>query len=160
MFVRIKKVKSYRYAYLVESKWRKKSCKQKVKEYLGRVHNLEKKNDIDFNENISKLSYQQYVNALMKWQLKVLGFEENQGKLVKGKFSIDLHNKKFLENKKSVVFEANEGIICSHTYGKLLSFNEQGDYEVIGLKFAKAIVDAGINMPKEAFVKIFEKVYK
>ncbi len=43
MFIRVKKVKQYHYAYLVENKWRKakSSCREKVRQYLGRVHNLE-----------------------------------------------------------------------------------------------------------------------
>ena len=54
MFVRTKKIKGQRYAYLVQNKWVDGQVKQKVKKYLGKVYSPEKISETPF--------YEQHVN--------------------------------------------------------------------------------------------------
>ena len=51
MFLRTKEVKGNSYLYAVENTWKKKKgVKQKVKKYLGRVHNFrESKKGVEFD---------------------------------------------------------------------------------------------------------------
>jgi len=58
---------------------------------------------------------------------------------------------------KDVAIKINEGYMCNHTLSKLINFKINEDEEV-GYSLAKVFVDAGINVPKELFVKIFEKI--
>jgi len=43
---------------------------------------------------------------------------------------------------------------------KLLHFESKGYDEKVGKDLAHAFVEAGIDIPQEAFVQVFEKVYK
>ena len=64
VYIRIKKIKKkgreYRYAYLVENRWKKrvrkgskKGARQKVKGYLGKVHDFSRVDDKDFISHFS-----------------------------------------------------------------------------------------------------------
>ena len=86
MFIRIKKIKKYEYAYLVVNKWTKKGPRQKSKKYLGRCVRLEKVKDLDFKEHfklnedkIEKLvhgnSTKKVLGKLMEFELLRHGFE-------------------------------------------------------------------------------------
>jgi len=54
----------------------------------------------------------------------------------------------------------NEGFLCSYTLARLFNFKFGIEMENEGMEFAKAFVEAGIEVPKEVFVGIFGKVYK
>ena len=60
-FLRIKRVKSKEYGYLVESSWTELGSRQKVKTYLGRVYRFESKNNIDFVSYIEVNSIEEYI---------------------------------------------------------------------------------------------------
>jgi len=47
-FIRTKRIKGHKYAYLVRNYWTKKGSRQKSKKYLGRVVEFPKVKDIDF----------------------------------------------------------------------------------------------------------------
>ena len=160
-FIRIKKIKGNKYAYLVENRWRKRGVRgsrQKVKKYLGRVYMTEKLNDKSA-EIDEAVSFRAIVKKLVKQEFVNRGFVEEGRLLKKDDFIIDITNLKFMKNDQSVVFEMNEGFACDFTLKSLLKFKPK-DYEKIeGLDLATAIVEAGLIVPKEMFVKLFEKVY-
>ena len=160
VFIRVKKVKDWRYAYLVENTWKSKKTKQKVKQYLGRVHMLENIVGHNFNKDVSKMSFQDAVKELIKFELLKNGFEEDKGSLKKEDFVINFDEKKFLNGKKPVVFESNEGFICLTTFNKVMNFKRAETEEETGLMLAETILEAGISIPHKVFVKLFEKVHK
>jgi len=168
-FVRIKRIKKrsgnvYLYAYLVENRWRKRprsgnmGSRQKVKKYLGRAYEYEEKEDSEFLEynNINdidayvvKNSFRCIVADLVCWEVdrhKVRGF----------KVSADAVRK----DGNNCVIKMNEGFLCGYTLGRLARFTAIGDEREDGIELAKSFVDAGIEVPKELFVKIFQKLTK
>jgi hypothetical protein len=199
MFVRIKKIKKNKYAYLVNNKWTKKGTRQKVSKYFGRVYEPEKikfKSYYDFIDNddelINKLSTKELVQSLIGWVLHSHGFsnksEDKQRKLkeflkkkVKKKISkkkiitkknpvIDKmwYNKKFIvdlkkldvtRGKKSVVLNINGDFLCKYTLRKLVKFKSNKDQEQVALELAKVFINAGIPLPEEIFVHIYQDVY-
>ncbi|MBN2112258.1 hypothetical protein JW707_04115 [Candidatus Woesearchaeota archaeon] len=159
-FIRVKKVKDWRYAYLVENKWKSKKTKQKVKEYLGRVHFLENIVGIKFEKDISKLDFKDSVKELIKFELMKNGFREEGNVLKKEKFTVNFDENRFLNGKKPVVFESNEGFICKSTFEKAMNFRKAETEEETGLLLAETILEAGISIPHNVFVKLFEKIHK
>lgn len=159
-FIRIKKVKNWRYAYLVENKWKSKKTKQKVKEYLGRVHSLDNIVGIKFDKDISQMDYKDAVKELIKFELMKNGFSEKGNILKKESFVINFDENKFLNGKKPIVFESNEGFICTNTFKKVMNFKKAETEEETGLMLAETILDSGISIPHNVFVKLFEKLHK
>ena len=159
-FIRIKKVKKWKYAYLVENKWKEAKAKQKVKQYLGRVHSLENIAGKSFDKDISKMGFKGAIVELLKYELLKSGFDEGKSGLEKGSLLVNFEKGHFLDGKKPVVLESNEGFICSSTFDKVMNFKKCKTEEETGLRLAEAILEAGISMPHDVFVKIFEKVHK
>jgi hypothetical protein len=157
----MKKVKQYHYAYLVENKWRKakSSCRQKVKQYLGRVHNLES-NGLKFDSDISDLDFKETVMKLVEFELVKNGFEKRGSNLLKDGLIVDIKNMKFQKQNKNIIFEANEGFLCEFTLNKLMNFKARGHEEKVGFDLANALLEAGLAVPQEIFINIFDKVYK
>ena len=167
-FVRIKEIKNksgnkYKYAYLVENKWRKRGAKgsrQKVKGYLGKVHKFDD-SPIIFDKQVEGKEFSEIVRDLVEWELRKKGFEHiDKGLMKKGDFEVDILNKKFMKDGKSIVIQSHDGYMCDVTLKKLLKFGGEGEQEDVAYSLANAIVEAGINVPKDVFVEIFEKIYK
>jgi len=167
-FIRIKKIrkkdKIYSCAYLVENKWRKrlkggkKGSRQKVKAYLGRIYEYPKVNETDFIEHYSIDDLKEYVNKdYSKIIIDLVLWEFHTHNINKDDFEIDFNKKIVNRNKRKAVIMMNEGFLCSHTLRNLMNFKIKED-EKIGYVFAKTIVEAGVDVPEELFVKIFEKI--
>lgn len=167
-FIRIKKIKGYEYAYLVNNKWRKvKGPRQKVKGYLGKVYKFgrsEKEFKADINKEVNEI-----IKNLIIYELSCLGFEHD-GQLLKNENII--YNKitnsiYILENKtrKKCVIANNEGFLCNFTLSKL--FNLKPEIEklnleedrLVGLKLAEFFVEAGLKVPENVFVEIYQKLF-
>jgi len=159
-FIRIKKVKQWKYAYLVENKWKSKKTKQKVKQYLGRVHSLENIVGLKFDKDITKMSFGDAVKELLKFELMKNGFKEKGDCLKKESFAVNFGECSFADGKKPVVFESNEGFICPFTFEKAMNFKKRSTEEETGLRLAETILEAGISIPHGVFVKLFEKIHK
>ena len=170
---------SYEYAYLVHNRWKKSnsSVKQKNKKYLGRVFRVEpvlsptftemlqtlKINDLD--NYIEKTSYKNIILDLVKAELLKNNFKENGEKIltIDSLFFDPVSLEPFSYTKKrkiKVVLALNEGFLCTDTIKKILNFDEVGDAQEVGFKLAKRLVDAGLKVPEDIFVKLFHKVYK
>jgi hypothetical protein len=52
----------------------------------------------------------------------------------------------------------NNGFMCRYTLIGLLDFKPSGDEEHDGYMLARAFVEAGINVPHDIFVILFEKM--
>ena len=162
VFFRIKKIKGKEYAYIVENEWKRKSSRQKVKGYIGKVYRFNLLHDFDFLEYSKIGNTRDYVenndkkriiSDLIEWELFKFGVS-------KEKFLIDLNNMKIKKDKKNVALLLNDGFMCSYTLKNLLDFKPQGDEEADGYRLARAFVDAGIKVPQEVFVGIYDKLYK
>jgi len=158
VYVRIKKIKGNEYAYLVENKWNKKlkQPKQKVKSYLGRFYNFDIKDNKDFVDH-HKINMEKYFkeNSINKVIKDLIEFEFLKHDI--SEFEVNLDKKSILKNKNRVVLGINGGYLCNHTLRKLTDFrfNEE---EELGYGLAKAFSEAGINVSKEVFVEVFNKM--
>ncbi|MBW2980733.1 hypothetical protein KY360_04935 [Candidatus Woesearchaeota archaeon] len=183
-FIRTKRIKKksgnvYTYAYLVENKWKKraigkKKSRQKVKAYLGRVYGLDKKSDIDFLAHFCIDNVDDYIKSrdkkgividLVKYELHKHGFDEVGSLVSNGSVFFDLDKVEFsvlesYKRKEGIVLSLNEGFMCKETVRRVMHFYSEGTEEEIGYKFAKAFVEAGIDVPKEVFVGLFGKLFK
>lgn len=161
-FIRIKqrtdkKGRSSAYAYLVENKWlkSKRQPKQRVKEYLGRVCRP-RKEPLGFSEfkgihdvaEYSQMPYQDMIRDLIQWELHQHGVSDVQ---------LNLERLEVRKNDRRVAVAMNDGFLCDHTLRGLLSVATRREEETPGYLLAKALVDAGLDVPKELFVKLYEK---
>jgi hypothetical protein len=182
-FIRVKEIGKkhgikYKYAYLVENKWRKrikggkKGSRQRVSKYLGKVVKLNKEKDISFfnflklsdiNSYLEK-SKAEIIDDLIRYELFLHGFEEKEGIMLKNELSLgfDIKRKRFVNangKPENTVIEINEGFLCEHTILKLLDFKKiDDDDHYTGIGLAKAFLEAGLKVPEEIFVGYFNKI--
>ena len=159
MFIRVKKIKNQNYAYLVNSKYTEKGVRQKIVKYLGKVIEL-KKNEKKEIKKYSHLTPKQLIHELVLLELKNHGFKKNKDIFKLKKFIYNPKEHSFSSRNKNIVLKLNNEFMCQHTISHLLNFEYNGDEEQIGLALAKAVVSSGLTIPKEAFIYLFEKVYK
>ncbi len=171
MFIRIKNIKGHSYAYLVENNWNDKKTRQKVKQYLGRIHVPEKVSTVSFDE-FSKLpkDYKTIVSALIEWTLHQHGFVKDplvQKKWIyqHGKIAADPETFKITSGKNNVTLKLNEGYMNEYTLKEITCIGVNKDIKkqeqrVAGTILAKAFISAGIPIPHDVFIEIFQKVYK
>ena len=161
MFFRIKKVKGKEYGYEVENRWIHNGCKQKVKGYLGRVHKFRLMSDISFLQFLKIEDFESYSNSkdthkmiidLIDWEL--FRFDVN-----KAEFSIDLRNAVVRRGNKNVALAINDGLMCSATLRNLINIKTIGDEQNDGYRLARACVEAGLKVPQEVFVVLFNKIF-
>jgi len=153
MFIRLKKVKGNYYAYKVQNRRVYGKVKQKVKGYIGKALIPKKVNEKSFFEFVNDNSYnkplKETVEDLVKWEL----FKHN--------LNLKLEKNSLKQNNQKIVLKINEGYLYDKTIKDIINFHAVGDDEyVIGQEFAEVFVKAGIDIPKELFVKLFEKVIK
>jgi len=158
-FFRIKKIKGKEYAYIVENEWKRKGSRQKVKCYAGRIHRFNLINNVGFSEHLKIDNIENYINDndifkimshLIEWELYRFGVDKNG-------FSIDLSNKKIQKNNKNVAFLINDGFMCSPTLKNLLEFKIENDEQADAYRLARAFVEAGIKVPQEIFIGVYQK---
>lgn len=170
MFIRTKKIKKFEYAYKVKNKWTKKGTRQKIIGYLGRVYKLKKTRDIDFNDFIlkylnkkidySKTDFKEIVNYLIRWELYKHGFNEKIKKFKQKNLILEFKEDSLFYKNRNLVLAINEGFLCSETIKKILNFKSKEDEEGTAFKLANVFVDAGIKIPKDIFIILFEKKFK
>ncbi len=189
MFIRVKKIKGQSYAYLVENRWPadeqkeiqtnkepdeqriiqqelqpiktlKKQPKQTVKEYLGKVYTYQLPKTA-FNKKLKK-EYKESITELIKWHLAEYGFSVRKDYLLNKDlvYNIEKAELRKRKTKTNAVISSHNGFICNHALQELYMFDGRGYDEEVGKRLAKALVKAGLNVPKEVFVQLFEKVFK
>lgn len=160
MFVRIKKIQGKFYAYSVQNRRVRGKIKQKVKAYIGKAFFPKKTKDIDFFSfvNHPKDSYtetktiKEIVEDLAKWELFKHDLKD---------IKIDINKFSLTKENKPIIIKLNEGYLYSKTIKDIIDFHVVGDDEYfIGKEFAETFIKAGIDIPKELFVKLFEKIVK
>ena len=159
-FVRIKKIKGTEYGYLVENSWTDRGSRQKVKAYLGRIIKPTKGADITMPD-LSGLSYVDAVKTVAKWTLLSHGFQEgSESMLMQGTVLADLGEHKIINKTNPAVIAMNEGFLCKHTLQQALEFIPSSSIEEqIGAELANVLLEAGLSVPREVFVQLFDKVH-
>jgi hypothetical protein len=168
-FIRTKILKGNHYAYYVENSWKKKTSKQKVKQYLGRVHAPLKQYEVDF---LSFVGYDELSIYLRQEREKILedliayvlythGFKKNDSCVwCCSNIYVNLENHSITSNNKNVALKINEGFLCEQTLRDIYVGAHKGRSREAALTFARQFIDAGINIPKDIFVALFEKLNK
>lgn len=163
MFIRQKTIANQQYAYLVRTKWdkRSKKVKQKVSKYLGRIHTLDKIRNIPFSEYyhvdvdeyVLKHDLKHLVRDLVELEFYRHGFiKKNATCMMNGEQKVDIE-------KLEKVYAMNEGFMQKNTvrqifkYDKLLDEHERR----VPYKFAALFVNAGIDLDKELFIALYQK---
>ncbi|MFH1592934.1 MAG: hypothetical protein ABIB47_06225 [Candidatus Woesearchaeota archaeon] len=176
MFIRIKKIQNQEYAYLVKNIWRKrkKSSRQKVTKYLGKVHKTNKTKDVKLEEFLKIKNLQDYLKntehkKIIKDIIRLELFNHNFKEITKATWlyetqniKINLRDKKVVntKSKKLACLEINNNFLCGYTLSRLMDFNpKKGLTELqVGKQLANSFESAGILVPKEIFVLIAKKI--
>lgn len=159
-FVRVKKINNSEYAYLVENTWHAgKGSRQQVKAYLGKVIKPEKTLDLLAPE-LKNLSYTDAIRQVTRWTLIQHGFQEGTANLLmQGTTLADIGEGRFLNKKSPCAIMMNEGFLCNHTFKQALEFKTaETTEEKTGHELANVLLEAGLSIPQELFVQLFEKI--
>ena len=183
--IRTKKGSVYEYAYLVENRYRKrkKGARQKVLDYLGKVYQFdvdkrlvfEVPEEVDAAAFVEEFGYRGVVRKLVGFELLRHGFAFSDGAYSQAGIivtvdekSISFGNGNEMRSDRSateksgndkIVLAFNEGFLCKKTYLDLLTFRAESDDEHdVGKAFGHAVLEAGIGIPKNVFVALFQKV--
>jgi len=174
MFLRKKKINGQVYAYLVKNKWTEKGSRQKAK-YIGKVLSIQQKeNFISFQEYIeedfSKYAHShkkgEIIGALARYEFIKRGFELKKitvdatetKALTDGTYYYKDRRIAKISNNKEVILESNEGFLCKYSLDKLMRTKIDGyDEREKGIKLAKALLEAGLEVDHDLFVVLFER---
>ncbi len=180
MFVREKKIKGKRYAYLVKAVYTKKGPRQKTIAYLGKAVKLKKaddscfkscfgRNDAKAANFLKQSSAKEICIRLIKSTLECYGLKEaadSKGtqmttKVKDGELCVCLKKCSITLNKKKAALKLENGFMSSKSLTKLLRFRaKNSSVNDVAVKLAEAFVECPIDVPKEAFIAVFNKIYK
>lgn len=164
MYIRKKKIKGKEYAYAVKSIWTKNGPRQRVAKYLGSVVKISAEKTVgiplvfgDLDSFLQNSKREQFISKLIELELLRAGFQREGNTLKKDGITVNGGDYECrTADGKRVVLEINEGFICNYTLQLLLSFKGKGQG---GVKLATLLIGAGINLPKELFVRMYERYY-
>ena len=170
------------YAYIVKSRWKKrvpkgseKGARQKVKGYLGKVHSFDRIGDSDFLSHFSVDNVKEHfdehgvngvIKDLVRLELMNHGFIENGDFYANKDIAVYVGDDDFLiknlseEKDRKLVIAMNEGFLCKETFSKLMNFKPKGDEKEIGRALGNALLEAGLKVPHEVFVEMFDRIVK
>jgi hypothetical protein len=181
-YIRIKRIgkNKHKYAYLVENRWRKrakkgskKGARQKVKGYLGKVHEFSRIgerlymshfNVVDIERHFDEHEKDKIIRDLVRLELLNHGFEETGDFYTNGNIAVYLSEKDFFiknltdDKDRKLVIAMNEGFLCSETLSKVFNFKGRGGPKEVGLSLGNALLEAGLRVPNEIFVEMFNRV--
>ncbi|KHO44976.1 MAG: hypothetical protein QS98_C0014G0027 [archaeon GW2011_AR3] len=170
MFFRIKRINGKEYAYIVKNKWTQNGCRQKVVGYAGRVFKPDKLREITFedfiakilkknhSEYLQKMDFDEAIMDLAKWQLYVHGAEISGDMAQFAEFFVTLAGNNVLAGKKNVALKMNEGYFCTRNLKAIMAAGIRESEDDLGSDFAHSLVNAGLIVPKDVFVKLYEKL--
>jgi hypothetical protein len=165
-FIRTKTLKGNRYAYLVENVWTDKGPRQKAKKYLGRVYDFRREKEILFNEyypnyNLELRSKKEILQDCIRIELICRGFIENSvNKWKNNGCFVDLKKLDITNHKgKSLGIGLNDGILCKPLLHKALNLKiepSKEEPEKEGYVLAKLLVECGLKVSHEMFIRLYE----
>jgi hypothetical protein len=156
-FVRQKRIGGKPYAYLVENHWENGRARQSVTKYLGRVHEPQRGQHPKAPTQLPA-DFQAAVNALVEHELGAHGFERKDGQFMRENIVINPTDWSVSSKGKPAVVKLNDGYFCSHTVKELSQFSPSENEQQSGVWLARRLVDAGLNVPQETFVALFDQV--
>jgi len=167
MFIRIKKRKNKAgkvkaYAYLVSNKYRKmrKTPKQKVKAYLGRVYYFKETKKLTKALNLEK-NFREIVQQMMARELEKRGFKQEGQMYQRESICVDLEKGEVydVEKKTKVCIAINDGLMTNHTLQQIIEFKPpEGLEKDIGRALGNAMVSTGVPVDHETFIALFRKI--
>lgn len=174
MYVRIKKIKGIRYAYLVKSCWsrRKKKPRQKTIQYLGKVYTLPKVKNALLEDHLGikntssyfeKTPIKKIIKSMIEWELYNHNFEKTSKNVwVNNNIVIDLVIKKIYNSstKRLVCIEMNNNFLTTKALRNLINLSvPPGLTDVqIGKYLVNSFLSAGINVPKDEFITLSQRI--
>lgn len=172
IFIREKIIYNKSYAYLVTTRWdkRSKKVKQKVSKYLGKIIKLEKVRNIDFSdyfkeindieEYAKKTPLEDIIQNLVEIELYRCGFNKNENEktnMSNGNIEIDISK----INNINGVFSLNEGFLAKETLKQILRYEDifKKSEKKYAFDFAALFVNAGLNIDKELFIYLYKRFF-
>lgn len=156
-FVRTKTIGGKPYAYLVENRWEQGRARQSVTQYLGRVFEPPRSTTV-LSPDVAPHDFKNAVESLLLSELLNAGFSRDERQLVRESIVIDTMDWSVKNKGKPAVIKLNDGFFCNYTAQKLFAFAPDEDEQQTGYALARRLVEAGLAVPRETFVKLFEKV--
>ena len=161
VYIRVKKINKYLYAYLVENISTSSGPRQKVKQYLGRVHELEKSKEVEDSHN-GKNKQEILLNLIIP-ELKVRTFKEKKNQLINKNLvfetkSFTLRKTTKAGTSKDAILKLNEGYLCTFTLERILKFEKSKDVKKDAQLLAKYFLEAGLQINQELFVSFYQAI--
>jgi hypothetical protein len=158
VYIRVKKISNKDYAYLVENVKTSKGPRQKVKQYLGRVHSFNTVKEVNVNNS----------NVLLKLvlsQLQSFGFKEKDKEYCYKSFVFSVDNFSLVRKTKSktikdAVISSNDGYLCSYTLQRIANFKKSKDFQKDGYQLARYFLAAGLEIDRGEFVEFYTGLKK
>ena len=172
MFIRKKRIKGKDYAYLVRNTWTRRGARQKVSQYLGKVHILEQQHALSFEAFLQQLGIayvdyvatihpQRFIHHIVGYELHKHGFHHVQGTVWASEdLVVDLEKATVTSttpHSASVVLQLNNDFLCDATLQALNQFTPMADEQQTAVSLAKAFVKAGIALNPTLYVDVYEK---
>ncbi|MEM4282070.1 MAG: hypothetical protein QXU88_02100 [Candidatus Woesearchaeota archaeon] len=156
MFIRQKRIKGKKYAYLVENAWTKNGPRQKVISYLGSINSPEK---IYEKEPELGSRFQDSLKKLFENELFNHGFAKNgaDGSFAKEDMTVDLRLSDVRLRGKPAVLALNDGFLCTKTMKDIFGLKPVENKEQSAILLANSLLVSGLKIGKELFVKLFEQ---
>ena len=157
-YIRTKKISGNKYAYLVEIISTDKGPRQKVKQYLGRVHDFEKNKEIS-EINQGNTNKEILLNLIIP-ELKARGFKGKKDTFAYKKLIFDHKNISLLKSKtkKEAIIKLNDGYLSTFTLQRILNFQKTNNLNKDAHTLAKYFLEAGLQINQELFVKYYQKL--
>lgn len=171
MFIRKKRVNNNEYAYLVKNEWTHHGARQKVSQYLGKVHVLIPQYSLSFEEFLKKiqLSYEEYCVSISSQQFikHIIGYElykhgfwyADSQVWHKDGLVVDLSAATVTKQATPIVLQLNNDFFCNHTLQSLTPFVPSQDEQQTAVMLAHAFVKAGIALDPTIFVEVYQKFH-
>ena len=150
-YIRTKKINNKPYAYLVENISTINGPRQKVKKYLGRIHELNDANNKN-KSNISANTKKEFLKQLRSKHLENHQFNKQDQMLTNNIVKFNLNSLTF----KKGVLNINNGYLCNFTINRILEFKKTKDLQKDGTILAKHFLNAGLPVSQEEFVMFYQ----
>ncbi len=160
VYIRVKKINKYNYAYLVESFQTKNGSRQKVKKYLGRIYHFERKKEKQ-ETYLNPSDKKSFVLNMIIPELLSLGFNKIKKELILKNLifnteKLTLKKRTKSETLKDAIISLNEGYICSFTLQRLLKFEKTDNLKKDATLLAKYFLEAGIKISQQDFITYYQ----
>ncbi len=155
-FIRIKRINGKEYAYHVQNSWTSDGPRQRVAGYLGPVARLERSADI--RPPTDQGEFSRILQSIVSQELLNHGFMIDGDTFRQRDVLVDIAGPSVRRGKKEIVLAINEGHLCAATLSSLFQFEPKGHREQIATDLAEELVRAGLKVPHDAFVDLFESL--